>query len=86
MHTGLCINESFISRARMPQSFLEDILSRQNQSHDTFASWHMSSGTQNKELMEVGNWKSLSSMADYQHLNEGRKKEVGRKLEGKLLE
>lgn len=52
----------------------------------TFASWHLEGGTRDKELMEVGNWKSLSSMADYQHLNEGRKKEVGRKLEGKLLE
>ena len=55
-------------------------------SRHTFASWHMSSGTQNKELMEVGNWKSISSMSLYQHLDEGRKKEVGRKLEGKLLE
>jgi hypothetical protein len=70
---------------RIPQSFLEDILSRQNQSHDTFASWLLSEGTLPKELMDVGGWKSVASMDGYMHLVRGRKQEVSARIEGRLL-
>tara|TARA_B110000503_G_scaffold43424_1_gene71051 strand:- start:1337 stop:2263 length:927 start_codon:yes stop_codon:yes gene_type:complete len=50
----------------------------------TFASWHLSSGTQPKQLMEVGGWKSVASMDGYMHMVDGQKKEVSRRLEGML--
>ena len=50
----------------------------------TFASWHLANGTQPKQLMEVGGWKSVASMDGYMHMVEGQKKEVSSRLEGML--
>ena len=86
MHTALCINESFISRARVPQSFLEEILSRQNQSHDTFASWHSGVGTTVEELMLARGWKSAAAARRYIHRDEADTVRISARTEGMLYQ
>ena len=85
MYTALCINESFISRARVPQSFLEEILSWQNQSHDTFASWHSGVGTTVEELMLAGGWKSAAARR-YIHRDEADTVRISARTEGMLYQ
>lgn len=47
----------------------------------TFATWHLNAGTQTKELMVAGGWKSLASVIDYQQTQSEQMKKVSKKLD-----
>lgn len=50
----------------------------------SYASYHIKAGTQAVELVEMGNWASLNSVARYTHLNTERKREVANRMQGVL--
>ena len=50
----------------------------------SYASYHIKAGTQAVELVEMGNWASLNSVARYTHLNTDRKREVANRMQGIL--
>ena len=50
----------------------------------SYASYHIKAGTQAVELVEMGNWSSLNSVARYTHLNTERKREVANRMQGVL--
>ena len=50
----------------------------------SFATWHLQAGTDARELMDIGGWKSMNSLLRYTHMNNAHKKQVANRIVGML--